>query len=113
MTAQLSVTHEVLALFQDFFNAHIQRDDQDHEPPPKKIKPTAITAITAITPDDAVRLFASSSNYYVKIHLEGDIFNMNGSSTNFAKRENGPQAQVWRRLGHRHHSQLGNAIDAQ
>jgi hypothetical protein len=33
-----------------------------------------------------VRLFAAASDYYVKIHLEGDIFNTNGSSTNFAKR---------------------------
>jgi hypothetical protein len=79
-----SVTKEVLALFQAFFNEHIdERYDEDHnEPPPKKIKHTAITAIT---PDDAVRLFADASNYYVKIHLEGNIFNMNGSSTNFAK----------------------------
>ena len=84
-TAPSSVTHEVLTLFQAFFNAHIKRDDEDHEPPPKKIKPTN-TAITAITADDAVRLFAAASDYYVKIHLEGDIFNMNGSSTNFAKR---------------------------
>ena len=78
------VTNEVVALFQDFFNAHIERDndDDDNEPPPKKMKPTN----TAITADEAVRLFAAASDYYVRIHLEGDIFNMNGSSTNFAKR---------------------------
>ena len=100
-TAPPSVTHEVVALFQDFFNAHIERDDEDHEPPPKKIKqPAPEEALTpdepprkkmkptntAITADDAVRLFAAVSDYYVRIHLEGDIFNMNGSSTNFAKR---------------------------
>ena len=76
------VTHEVVALFQEMFNAHIERDDDDDKPPRKKIKPMA----DSLTPDEAVHLFAATSNYYVKIHLEGDIFNMNGSSTNFAKR---------------------------
>ena len=85
-TAPPSVTHEVVALFQDFFNAHIERDDEDHEPPPKNIKPTNTAITAAITADDTVRLFAAASDYYVRIHLEGDIFNMNGSSTNFAKR---------------------------
>ena len=78
-------TNEVLALFKAFFDAHIDAENQnDDEPPPqKKIKHTDITPIT---PDDAVRLFAAASDYYVKIHLEGDVFNMNGSPTAFAKR---------------------------
>ena len=84
-------TNEVLALFKAFFDAHIDAENQnDDEPPPqKKIKHTAPPTeadTTPITPDDAVRLFAAASDYYVKIHLEGDAFNMNGSPTAFAKR---------------------------
>jgi ferric-dicitrate binding protein FerR (iron transport regulator) len=83
LSASYAVTHEVVALFQHFFNAHIERDDDDNEHPPKKMKQPTADPITA---DDAVRLFAAASYYYVRIHLEGDVFNMNGSSTNFAKR---------------------------
>ena len=85
-----AITKEVLALFQAFFDAHIDAENQNDEPPPqKKIKHTEqdhSTDTTPITPDDAVRLFAAASDYYVKIHLEGDAFNMNGSPTAFAKR---------------------------
>ena len=88
-TAPPSVTHEVLALFQAFFDAHIilteNQQDDDEPPPQKKIKHNTEDD-QIITPDDAVRLFAAASDYYVKIHLEGDVFNMNGSPTAFAKR---------------------------
>ena len=107
LSASHAVTHEVVALFSHFFNAHIERDDDDNEHPPKKMKQPTADPITA---DDAVRLFATASDYYVRIHLEGDIFNMNGSSTNFATciyhwaktvlKPNFPAAQVWKRLGH-------------
>ena len=89
----MTTTNEVLALFQAFFDAHIilaeNQQDDDEPPPQKKIKHTAPPTepdTTPITPDDAVRLFAAASDYYVKIHLEGDAFNMNGSPTAFAKR---------------------------
>ena len=93
----MTTTNEVLALFQAFFDAHIltENQDDDEPPPQKKIKHTAAPKksddqdqkdTTPITPDDAVRLFAAASDYYVKIHLEGDAFNMNGSPTAFAKR---------------------------
>ena len=88
-----AITNEVLALFHAFFDAHIlaeNQDDDDEPPPQKKIKhtapPTKSDTTPIITPDDAVRLFAAASDYYVKIHLEGDVFNMNGSPTAFAKR---------------------------
>jgi hypothetical protein len=87
-----TTTTEVLALFQAFFDAHIlaENQDDDEPPPQKKIKHTAPPKKSEedqiITPDDAVRLFAAASDYYVKIHLEGDVFNMNGSPTAFAKR---------------------------
>ena len=85
-----TATIEVLALFQAFFDAHIilaeNQDDDDEPPPQKKIKHNTEADTTPITPDDAVRLFAAASDYYVKIHLEGDAFNMNGSPTAFAKR---------------------------
>ena len=86
-----TTTTEVLALFQAFFDAHIilaENHDDDEPPPTKKIKHNTAppTEGDTITPDDAVCLFAAASDYYVKIHLEGDAFNMNGSPTAFAKR---------------------------
>ena len=89
-----TTTTEVLALFQAFFDAHIilaeNQQDDDEPPPQKKIKqhtapPTEADTTQIITPDDAVRLFAAASESYVKIHLEGDVFSMNGSPTAFAK----------------------------
>ena len=82
-----AITKEVLALFQAFFDAHIDAENQnDDEPPPQKKIKHNTEEDQIITPDDAVRLFAAASDYYVKIHLEGDAFNMNGSPTAFAKR---------------------------
>ena len=77
-----AVTAEVVAPFEKRFNAHVDLDD---EPLRKKLKKLNNNC-NGLTADEGVRLFAAASDYYVRMHLEGDIFNMNGSSTNFAER---------------------------
>jgi len=72
------VTAEVVALFEKRFNDHVDLDEQPSRKRCKKMHSNGLTA------DEGVLLFRTASEYYVRLHLEGDIFNLNGSSSIFA-----------------------------